>query len=191
MNPAIARPMSSVLRVSSSLFLAILACAFMLTEARAQSVSTVHMRAVVRDAVVREVGRLPATQVLSLDVVLNVRDRAALDAFVADVADPLSFYYRHYLSVQEFTDRFGPTESDYAAVVRYATDHGLTVTGGTRDGMEVQVRGPVSAIESAFHVTLHLYPHPTENRTFYAPDQEPSTTLAFALWHISGLDNYS
>jgi kumamolisin len=163
----------------------------MLTEARAQSVSTVHMRAVVRDAVVREVGRLPATQVLSLDVVLNVRDRAALDAFVADVADPLSFYYRHYLSVQEFTDRFGPTESDYAAVVRYATDHGLTVTGGTRDGMEVQVRGPVSAIESAFHVTLHLYPHPTENRTFYAPDQEPSTTLAFALWHISGLDNYS
>jgi subtilase family serine protease len=35
------------------------------------------------------------------------------------------------------------------------------------------------------------YQHPTENRTFYAPDREPTATLPFPLWHISGLDNYS
>ncbi|MGD0136816.1 MAG: S53 family peptidase, partial [Bryobacteraceae bacterium] len=28
-------------------------------------------------------------------------------------------------------------------------------------------------------------------RTFYGPDREPSTSLAFPLWHVSGLDNYS
>jgi len=33
--------------------------------------------------------------------------------------------------------------------------------------------------------------HPTENRTFYAPDREPTVDLPFALWHIAGLDNYS
>ncbi|HYA62661.1 MAG TPA: hypothetical protein VED66_05620, partial [Candidatus Sulfotelmatobacter sp.] len=33
--------------------------------------------------------------------------------------------------------------------------------------------------------------HPTENRTFYAPDREPVPDLAVRLWHISGLDNYS
>jgi len=40
-------------------------------------------------------------------------------------------------------------------------------------------------------VNLRTYQHPTENRTFYAPDREPSTSLPFSLWHISGLDNYS
>jgi subtilase family serine protease len=65
------------------------------------------------------------------------------------------------------------------------------VVGGSRDGMEVQAKGPVSSIESAFHVNLLTYQHPTENRIFYAPDREPTTDLSFALWHISGLDNYS
>ncbi|MCL2661613.1 MAG: hypothetical protein FWD64_13995, partial [Acidobacteriaceae bacterium] len=30
-----------------------------------------------------------------------------------------------------------------------------------------------------------------ENRDFYSPDQEPTTTLPFKLWHVSGMDNYS
>jgi hypothetical protein len=68
---------------------------------------------------------------------------------------------------------------------------GLTVVGGSRDGMDIQVKGPVSAIESAFHVTMGMYQHPTENRTFYSTDREPTTTLPFQLWHVSGLDNYS
>ena len=67
----------------------------------------------------------------------------------------------------------------------------MTVTGGSRDGMEVQVKGPVSAVEKAFHVSMMNYQHPTENRTFFAPDREPTTTLGFSLWHVSGLSNYS
>src|SRR6185437_5194744 len=29
------------------------------------------------------------------------------------------------------------------------------------------------------------------DRNFFSPDQEPTTDLAFNLWHVSGLDNYS
>jgi len=65
------------------------------------------------------------------------------------------------------------------------------VVGGSRDGMEVQVKGSVAAIEAAFHVTMGVYQHPTEGRAFYAPDREPTVDLPFQLWHISGLDNYS
>jgi kumamolisin len=57
--------------------------------------------------------------------------------------------------------------------------------------MDVQIKGPVSAIEAAFHVTMRTYQHPTESRTFYAPDREPVADLSIPLWHISGLDNYS
>jgi kumamolisin len=38
---------------------------------------------------------------------------------------------------------------------------------------------------------MGVYQHPTENRTFYAPDREPTVDLPFPLWHISGLDNFS
>jgi kumamolisin len=38
---------------------------------------------------------------------------------------------------------------------------------------------------------MRTYQHPTENRIFYSADSEPVTSLPFALWHISGLDNYS
>jgi kumamolisin len=55
----------------------------------------------------------------------------------------------------------------------------------------VQIVGPVSAVEKAFHVTMGTYQHPTEDRIFYAPDREPTINLPFQLWHISGMDNYS
>ena len=49
----------------------------------------------------------------------------------------------------------------------------------------------MAAIQTAFHVSMGVYQHPTENRTFYAPDREPTVGLPFPLWHVSGLDNYS
>ena len=57
--------------------------------------------------------------------------------------------------------------------------------------MDVQLKGSVAAVETAFHVTISLYHDPIANRDFYAPDREPTVDLPFQLWHISGLDNYS
>jgi len=160
-------------------------------ESRAETFMTHHVREVTLNGQARLIGQLPATQILQLDVVLPVRDQAALDNFLAELYSAAVPNHVHFLTPAEFTERFGPTQQDYDAVVRYVQSHGLAVVGGSRDGMEVQVKGPVSAIESAFHVNLLTYQHPTENRIFYAPDREPTTDLSFALWHVSGLDNYS
>ena len=160
-------------------------------KSQAQSMLTHHMREATRSGEARPIGHLPAEQVMHLDLVLPLRDQAGLDRFLSEVYDPTSSSYRHYLTPTEFTERFGPTQESYNAVVRFAQTHGLTVTGGTRDGMEVQVKGSVSAVESAFHVSMKTYQHPTEARTFFGPDREPTTDLPFALWHVSGLDDYS
>jgi kumamolisin len=128
---------------------------------------------------------------MQLDVVLPLSDQAGLDAFLKDLYDPSSPSYHQYLTVAQFTARFGPTQEQYDAVVHFAQANGFTVLGGSRDGMDVQIKGPVSSVEEAFHVNMHTYQHPTENRTFYAPDSEPTTNLTFPLWHISGIDNYS
>ena len=161
------------------------------TAAQAAEVLTHHVRDAVSANTASPVGRLAANQMMSLDVVLPLRDKAGLDAFVADVTNPSSPSFHHYLTPAQFTARFGPTQTDYDTVVRYLSQYGLSITGGSRDRMDVQVRGPVSAVEAAFNVKMGTYQHPTENRTFYAPDREPTTALAIPLWHISGLDNYS
>jgi kumamolisin len=160
-------------------------------ETGAQTLMTRHVREVTLNGQVKPLGRLPATQIMQLDVVLPLRDQAGLDAFLSELQNPNSLDYRHYLTPAEFTERFGPTRQDYDAVVQYLRDFGLAVVGGSLDGMEVQVKGPVSAIESAFQVNLLTYLNPSENRIFYAPDREPTVGLPFPLWHISGLDNYS
>jgi hypothetical protein len=159
--------------------------------AQAFSVNTHQVREVTQTGEAKSLGHLPSDQVLSLDLVLPLRDQAGLDAFLKDIYNPASSNFHHYLTVAQFTERFGPSQQNYDAVVGFAKENGLEVVGGSRDGMEVQVKAPVSAIESALHLTLGIYQHPTENRTFYAPDREPTVELPFPLWHISGLDNYS
>ncbi len=156
-----------------------------------QSTMTRHTRLEVTNGQAKFVNRLPGTQILRLDIVLPLRDQAGLDSFLKEVYDPTSPIYRHFLTVPEFTERFGPTQEDYDAAVAFAKGRGFKVVGGSRDGMDVQVQGSVTVIEAAFNVAMGLYQHPTENRTFYAPDREPSASLGFPLWHISGLDNYS
>ena len=161
------------------------------TAVNAQYVSTRHVREVVRAGLAQPTGRLPESQLMSLDLVLPLRDPAALESFLSEVYNPVSSSYHHFVTPAEFTEKFGPTRENYDAVVKYAATHGLTITGGSRDGMEVQVRGTVTAVENAFHVTMLTYHHPSEGRDFYSPNREPTTTLPFPLWHVSGLDNYS
>ncbi len=159
--------------------------------AETQPLLTRHVREVIRAGVAKPIGHLPADQIIRLDVVLRLRDQAGLDSFLKELYDPNSPSYRRFLTVSEFTERFGPSQAEYEAVVHFAQVNGFEVVGGTRDGMDVQIRGSVSAIETAFHLTMGSYQHPTESRTFYAPDREPTADLPFTLWHISGLDNYS
>lgn len=159
--------------------------------AHAAQFYTHHVRNAVSEFTARQLGSMPASQLMRIDVVLPVRDQAALDQFVANVSNPSSMLYRQYVTPQEFTERFGPTQGDYNTVVRYLAKYGFTVVGGTRDGMDIQAVGPVSAVEAAFNVKMHTYQHPTENRTFFSADREPTTALAIPLWHVSGLDNYA
>jgi kumamolisin len=131
------------------------------------------------------------TETLRIDIVLPLRDPAGLEQFLRDVYDPSSPSYRRFLTVPEFTARFGPRQEDYDAVIDYVASRGLTITGGSRDAMDVQAEGTVASVESAFDVFMGVYQHPEEDRTFYAPDREPTVGLPFPLWHVSGLDTYS
>ena len=160
-------------------------------QAQPQPLMTRHVRDAVSSRQAQMIGRLPASQTLRFDVVLALRHEPELDNFLEDIYNPDSPNYRQFVSVEEFTKRFGPSQEDYDAVLNWAKANGLKLVGGSRDGMDVQLTGTVAAIEKALHVTMNTYQHPTDNRVFFAPDREPAVDLPFALWHVSGLDNYS
>jgi subtilase family serine protease len=170
---------------------AVLVVASVMCQAQPQELLTRHVRDVTLNGQAHLLGRLPAQQSMRIDVVLPLRDQAGLESFLRDVYDPLNPSYRQYLTPQEFTDLFGPTQENFDALVRFAKASGFTVVGGSRDAMDLQLKGTVGTIEAAFHVNMNVYQHPTEDRSFYAPDREPTVDLPFQLWHISGLDNYS
>ena len=136
-------------------------------------------------------GSFPGTNRLNLAIGLPLRNREALTNLLRQIYDPASPNFHHYLTPEQFTKQFGPTAKDYQGVIAFARANGLTVTGTHPNRMLVDVSGSVADIEKAFRVTMLTYRHPTENRTFFAPDAEPSLDLLIPILDISGLDNYS
>jgi subtilase family serine protease len=135
-------------------------------------------------------GRLPATQQMALGLTLKLRNQAQLNDLLQRLYDPASPDYRKFLTVAQFTAQFGPTAADYQGVVNFATAHGLTVTkADAPNRLVVEVSGPVANVEAAFHVNMQVYQHPTENRTYFAPNVEPSVDAGLALSGVSGLNN--
>jgi subtilase family serine protease len=124
-------------------------------------------------------------------IMLPLRNQDELTSFLGRLYDLASPDYRHFLTVQQFTDQFGPTAEDYQAVINFAQANGLTVTNTFKNRLLMDVTGTVGQIEAAFNLKINLYQHPTENRTFFAPDREPTVNLNVPLWAIAGLDNYS
>jgi subtilase family serine protease len=160
-------------------------------QAQPQLLSTRHVRDAVANGQAQFVGQLPATQTLRFDMVLPLRDRAGLENFIQEVQDPASPSYHQFLTPQEFTARFGPSQEDWDALVAFAKASGFEIISGTRDARDLRLTGTVANIEKAFHVTMGTYHDLTEDRTFFAVDREPTVDLPFQIWHITGLDNDS
>jgi subtilase family serine protease len=160
-------------------------------QAQPQSLLTRHVRDAVANGQAQLTGKLPATQTLLFDIVLPLRDRAGLQNFVQEVQDPASPFYHKFLTPQEVTARFGPSQQDWDALVAFAKASGFEIINGTRDERDLRLRGTVANIEKAFHVTMGLYKDLAEDRTFFAIDREPTVDLPFQIWHITGLDNDS
>ena len=159
--------------------------------ARGAELQTLHGNVPPGLSALTPTGRLPATNRLNLAIGLPLRNPAALSNLLHQIYDPASPKFHHYLTPVEFTGNFGPTVQEYQAVVAFAKAHHLQVTTTHPNRLLLDVSGTATELEQALHVQLHTYQHPTEQRTFYAPDQEPSLDLSVPILHISGLDNFA
>jgi xanthomonalisin len=131
----------------------------------------------------------PSTH-MKLQVVLPMRKQGELSELARAVSDPSNPQYRHYLSVAQFTKRFGPTQSDYDAAQKFFASNGLAVTHTFANRYMFQIEGSAADVERVLHVKMNLYKHPTENRNFMSPDREPTLDLKVPVQEITELDNF-
>lgn len=158
------------------------------TAAQAQQVRLPKSFAAPSDA--QTTGPLPASQQLGLSISLPLRNKQALKTLIQQLYDPSSPQYGKYLTVQQFTEQFGPTQADYDKVIAYAKSKGRTVTRTHANRLLVNVSAPVSVINKTFAVTMKEYKHLTGNRTFFAPNVEPTVEAGLPILDIHGFSNY-
>ncbi len=159
--------------------------------AAASAKQTLHGHVPAASVGLQPVEHLSAAQHLNLAISLPLRNPDKLKSLVQDLYDPASPNYHQYLTPAQFTENFGPTESDYQALVDFAKSHGLAVTVTHPNRLLLDVEGAITDVENAFGVTMQVYQHPREARTFFAPSAEPSVDLGVSVLQISGLDNFS
>jgi len=136
-------------------------------------------------------GRLASTNRLHLAIGLPVHNQEGINALLAQINDPASPHYHQYLTPEQFTALFGPTEQEYQSVIDYAQSSGLTVSARHSNRMLVEVDAPVTNVERAFNINLRTYKHPSESRQFFAPDKEPSVPANLSVLDIGGLSDYA
>ncbi|MGW2370901.1 protease pro-enzyme activation domain-containing protein [Kitasatospora sp. NPDC001683] len=138
-------------------------------------------------------GDVPAEQQISVAVSLKLRNSDALDRFLTAVATPGAPEFGKYLTPEQFTARFGPTQQDVDQVKAYLTAQGLTVADVSANRQVVTAHGTTAQISQAFGTHESSYLDPQLQRAFFANDAAASipADLASVVQGVSGLDNHA
>jgi kumamolisin len=121
---------------------------------------------------------------MPLTIVLQRSDPVAFERYLHDLYDPASPRFRQFLTPREVSDRFGPSEADYAEVRRYFTEHGLVAVTDSSNRMTLSLVGSRGAVENALEVGIKDYLlHESSvlgDRAFHANVEEPRLPAAVA-----------
>jgi hypothetical protein len=91
---------------------------------------------------------------MSVGVMLAPRDPTALAAFTADVSNPSSPLFRHYLARGAFAARFGPTLAVVRRIEQFFARAGLAPGSLSPNHLLLMLRGSAAQFERAFRVQL-------------------------------------
>ena len=101
------------------------------------------------------IGNFTSAQ-MSVEVILSPGNALQLSSMLADVYNPNSPNYRHWLGKGEFNARFAPSSAQVAAVASYLRENGLVV-GQSVSPFIVRASGSSAAVGAAFKTNLQIY----------------------------------
>jgi YVTN family beta-propeller protein len=136
-----------------------------------------------------DLGQAKASQALPLDVVLQPRDPAALQAFATAVSTPGNRLYGHYLRPGAFPSVFGPTSAAINQVTAEMSTLGFHVGTLSANHIILPVATTVGTAERALGVTINSYRLPS-GRIAIANVQAPRlpATVGRLITAVIGLD---
>jgi kumamolisin len=137
------------------------------------------------------VGHSDPGQLVKIVVGLKLRDEAQLDALLARQADPASADFRKYLTPDEFTKLYAPTQADYDQVVAYLQSQGLKVTIVVPNRLIIGAEGTVEQLEKAFGVTINQYRWRGMKHLSNASDPQIPTSLQGIVQSVIGLNSFA
>ncbi len=97
---------------------------------------------------------LASSRRIEVELILKQQNLSELDSLAADIADPDSSLYRHYLSPAQFASMFDPSDATVAAVDAQLESIGLTPGPARDDNRFIPINTDVAAVETAFHTGL-------------------------------------
>ena len=139
-----------------------------------------------------DMGRRSASDKMQFAITLLPKDQAGLADFANRVNDPSDPLFHQFLTAEQFTERFAPSQQDIDEVIQNLQAQGLTVVRSHPNRMVVDVSGSVSEIENAFQVELHSFIAP-DGRIVSSITSDPivSDTIAARVNSIVGLNSFT
>jgi subtilase family serine protease len=102
-----------------------------------------------------DAGRRAASAPVTVSVTLRYNNQAQLDQFVADVSDPRSPSYRHFLTPAQFNSQYAPTVEQERSVMQALQNAGFTVTQRFANRTIIDATAPSTAVERFFATEMH------------------------------------
>ncbi|GAB3873661.1 hypothetical protein GCM10029964_014300 [Kibdelosporangium lantanae] len=132
-------------------------------------------------------GGQPITAALSL----KLHNQGELEKFLADVQNPASPKYRHFLTPAEFTAAYGPSQADVDRAVAFLTQSGATGIQVAGNRQAITFTASATQVAGAFHTRMSTYRDTVDGRSFYANDSAPVVPAAVSevVDNVVGLDN--
>lgn len=140
-------------------------------------------------AAARNLGPVEPASQIEVSIWLKPHNKADLDSVAADLYDPKSPSFRHWLTREEFASRYAPTTTEAQTVRDFFAANGLTTVTTGPNNFFVRARGSAAAVASAFHVSLNNYEVDGKIVRGNAEDPFVAGKAAALVASISGLDN--
>jgi kumamolisin len=137
----------------------------------------------------QDAGATAASDLITTGIILNVTDPQGLQALVADVTTPGSRDYHRFLSVEQFRDRFAPSDQAIHQLVSYLQSFGIQVDKVYPDHLDITVTGTADELNAALATQLRNYTR--DGRQFHRPAWKFSLpgTLSKMVLAVPGLSN--
>jgi kumamolisin len=111
---------------------------------------------------------------------------------VQHVSTRLHPLYGRYLTPEQFGDRFGPSKTDYSALVEWAKANGLKINEQSRSRTTLSVRRTAGQFERLFKTQINNFRGP-DGREFFSASIAPTAPEALSgrAESVIGLSSYN